>query len=69
MIFILIKQVFIVLLSFSSSLATKSPSLNNKPCMVRPTVVDLNPIGFRYYPFMISLGKSNRSYNVLSQKI
>ena len=69
MIFILIKQVFIVLLSFSSSLAIKSPSLKNKPCIVRPTVVDLNPIGFKYYPFMISLGKSGRSYNVLSQKI
>ena len=30
--FSLIKQVFIVLLSFSSSLATKCVSLNNEPC-------------------------------------
>ena len=41
----LIKQVFIVLLSFSSSLAhaanvqTKCLSLNDEPCMVRPTLI------------------------------
>ena len=46
----LIKQVFIVLLSFSSSLArvakisdrTKCVSLNDEPCMVRLTLIDLN---------------------------
>ena len=43
--FSFIKQVFIVLLSFSSSLActanvqTKCLSLNNQPCMVRPTLI------------------------------
>ena len=39
----LIKQVFIALLSFSKSLATKSVSLNNEPCMIRPFLIDLNP--------------------------
>ena len=41
----LIKQVFIVLLSFSSSLArdqTKCLFLNDEPCTVRPTLIDLN---------------------------
>ena len=38
--FSLIKQVFIVLLSFSSSLATKCLSLNEEPCMVRATLID-----------------------------
>ena len=32
----LIKQVFIVLLSFTRYLATKCVSLNNEPCMIRP---------------------------------
>ena len=53
----LIKQVFIALLSFSGSLTTKSVSLNNEPCMIRPTLIDLNPVELNYYPFMISLDK------------
>ena len=40
--FWLIKQVFIALLSFSGFLATKYVSLNNEPCMIRTTVIDLN---------------------------
>ena len=39
---ILIKQVFIVLLSFSESLATKCVSLNDKLCMIGPVLIDLN---------------------------
>ena len=43
---------FVVLLRLSSSLARaakisnqrKGLSLNNKPCMVRPTFTDLNPV-------------------------
>ena len=41
--FKLIKQVFIVLLSFIESLArdqTKCLFLNEEPCMVRPTLID-----------------------------
>ena len=60
-IFSLIKRVFIVILSFSSFLAriakvrTKCLSLNDEPCMVRPTVIDLSPIELKHYPLMISL--------------
>ena len=36
--FSLIKQVFIVLLSFSESLATKCASLNDEPSMFRTTI-------------------------------
>ena len=50
----LIKQVLILLLSFSSSLATKCLSLNDEPCMVRPTLIDLNTANLKYYPFVIS---------------
>ena len=52
-----IKQLFVVLLIFSSFLATKCLSLNDEPCTVRPTLIDLNPIELKYYPFMISLEK------------
>ena len=67
--FNLIKQVFIVLPSFSSSLATKFLSLNDEPCMVRPTIIDLNPVELKYYSFVISLDKCSGSCNVLSPKI
>ena len=73
--FRLIKQVFIVLLSFSSSLArvaivrTKCLSLNEELCMVRPIFIDLKTVELKCYPFMISLEKYNGSCNVLSLKI
>ena len=34
----------IVLLSFGESLATKCLFLNDEPCMVRPTVIDMNHV-------------------------
>ena len=67
--FSLIKQVFMTLLSFSESLATKCVVLNDKPCMVRPTPIDSNPVEIKYYLFMISLDKCTGSCNVLSPKI
>ena len=65
--FRLIKQVFIVLFSFSSSLATTCLSLNDEACMVRATLIDSNPAE-RKYLLMISLDKCNKRYNVLSPK-
>ena len=62
-------SLFNVLLSFSSSLATKCLFLNDEPCMVRPTLIDLNPVELKYYPFMISLNKCTESCNVLSPKV
>ena len=59
-------KVFIVLLSFSESLATKCVSLIDEPCMIIPTLIGLNPVEFKYYPFMIRLDKCNGSCNVLS---
>ena len=72
----LIKQVFNVLSNFSSSLARvakfsdriKRVSLNDKPCIIRPTIIDLNTVELKY-PFMISLDKCDGSCNVLSPKI
>ena len=73
----LIRQVFIALLNFSRLLPsvadvsdqTKCLSLNDEPCMVWPTVINLNPVEIKYYPFMISFDKRNGSCNILSPKI
>ena len=62
--FRLLKQVFIALLSVSWSLATKSVTLSNEPCMIRPTFIDVNLYAHNYYPFMIGLDKCNGSCNV-----
>ena len=43
--------------------------LNDESCMIRPTVIDLNPAELKCYTFMISLDKCSGSCNVLSQKI
>ena len=53
--FRLIRQVFIALLSFSRSIATKCVSLNNEPCITRSTFIDLNPVELDYYLSMIEL--------------
>ena len=70
--FSIIKQVFIVLLIFSESLAlnqTKYLFLSDEPCMVRPNLIDLNPVDIKYYPFVISLDKCSGNCNVFSPKI
>ena len=72
--FSLIKQMFIVLLSFSKSLSsdqTKYGLLNDKPCMIWPTLTDCNPVELKYYPFIINVmeDKFNGSCSVLSPKI
>ena len=33
--------------------------------MVRPTLIHLNPVELKYYPFLISLNKCNGILNVL----
>ena len=57
---------FIVLLSFISSIATKFLFWNEEPCMARPTLIDMNSLEFKYYPFIISLIVI---FNVLPPKI
>ena len=63
--FWLIKQVFIVLLSFGEFLASKCVSLNNKSCMARPSFIGLNPVEFNYYSFIISLDKYSGNCNAV----
>ena len=62
-------HLFIELFSFSSPLAKKCLFLNDEPCMVRSSLIGLNPFEFKYYPFMIRLNEYAGSYNVLSPKI
>ena len=59
MMFGLIKQVVIAVLSFSGSLATKCMPLNNEKCMIKATLIDLNPVEFKYYQLMISFNTTN----------
>ena len=61
--FRLIKHLFIALLSLSGSLATKCVSLNNEPCMIRPTIIDLNSVEHNYYSFMVCLDKCSGTSN------
>ena len=69
-------SLFIALLSFSSSLArvanvsngTKCLFLNDEPCVAKPTLIDLNSVEFKYYPFMINLSTFTGRCNVLLQK-
>ena len=75
--FILIKQVFIALLSFSGSLARIDNFsnfmaciyLNNQLCMTRPIVINLNSDeynqGLHNYPIMVKSGRCNESFNTL----
>ena len=62
---------FIVLLSSLALQMTKQNVffLNDDPCMARPTVIDMNPVEHKNYPFMISVNKCTGSCNVLSPKI
>ena len=53
----------IVLLSFSSSLATRDLSLNDEPSMFRPNLINLNLVDIKYYQFMVRLDKCSGSCN------
>ena len=62
-----ILKISIGLLSFSRSLIIKCMSLNNEQCKIIPTLIDLNTIELKYYPFMISLDKCSGNCNNLSE--
>ena len=47
---------FIVLLRFSSSVATKFVSLNDAS-WIGPTFINLNPVEIKFYSFLIALDK------------
>ena len=59
---------FLVFLSFSEFLGTKCLFVNDEPCMVTATVIDINPVELKCYPFVVSLNKCTGTCNVLSPK-
>ena len=67
--FSLIKDLFVVLLSFSDSLTTRCLFLIDQRRMVIPTLIDMSTVEPIYYPFMISLNKGTGSCYALSTKI
>ena len=66
-----------VLLSFSEPLARiakvshqkKFLFLNDKPCMGRPTLIDMSPVDLKYCLFVTSIDKCTGSCNILSPEI
>ena len=69
---LIIKQVFIVSLNFNISLTTTCLSLSDEPCMVRATLIDLNPFELKYSSLIVSQdihSGSCNSGNDLSTKI
>ena len=42
--------------------------INDEPCMVRPTHINLNPVELKYYSLMVNLNKCNGSCSVFSPK-
>ena len=61
---------FIVLLSSLARVADlqKFVFSNDEPSSVRPTLINMNPVDFKYYLFKISLNKCTGSCNVLSPR-
>ena len=46
------------------NLKQQNVSLNNETFMIRPILIDLNPVEPNYYPLMVNLEKCNGSFNV-----
>ena len=72
MIFRFIKSVFVAVLSFEKALTAqviKYISLNNKPCLARPTFIDLNSDQLLYYPFVVILDRYDGICNTLDDSI
>ena len=67
--FRLIRQVFFVLFTFIWSLAAKLASLSNDPFMIKPSLIDLNPVFVNYYGFIFGLDKYSRSLTLFKTYI
>ena len=60
-----IKQMFTELFILVGSLAVKCVSLNNQPCQVRSTFVNVNLNKPIYYPFFVSVSKCSGGCNTI----
>ena len=59
----------IILPCFYSSPALAAKLPGRTKCMVIPTLINLNLVELKYYPFMISLDKWNGTSNILSPNV
>ena len=55
----------LVLLGFGGSLPAKSLPMNNQTPMVKTVLIDVNPVYFHYYSFLVSLDNGNGNYNIV----
>ena len=64
-----IEQMLIVLvlllLAFDRSLTTNCMSISNQKCMVKPTLINLNPDDIHYYWFIVSPDRCDGSCNIV----
>ena len=60
---------YIVLWSFSSSLARATKFKKGETCILWLTLIGLNPVEFKYFPLIVILDKHSGSCNVLTPKI
>ena len=52
-----------VLLAVRGSMSVNCISMNNQSCIVRPTLIDLNPDEIYYYQFIISINRCHGRCN------
>ena len=65
-----IKQCLAFLFYSLASNQAKCLFLKNGLCIIRPNLIDMNPVHLKFYPFVISVDKYTRNCNnVLSLKI
>ena len=72
MILMFIKYIFVELLSSGRQLTSqivKCKSSINKPCLARPTIINLNPNELCYYQFMINLDNIRNALGDFSDRI
>ena len=63
-----IRVLFPIFKKGQGRLPPPSPSCT-AACMIRPTLIDINLVELKHYPFMISLNKCTGSCNVLPPKV
>ena len=60
-IFRIIKQIFVVAMSFLSCNALECVSMNNQECRIRPEIININSNKPLFYPYSVKIGKYSGS--------
>ena len=59
-----VQVLVLVLLGFDGSLVAKYISMNNQPCMTKPTLIDMNFDELYYCPFIVSRNRNDGNCNI-----